>query len=56
MATRTEEPLYEVVNGQRVDLPPMAISSNLVAFMLGRNLENCVTAKGLVQQLGNQVS
>lgn len=30
-APRGEEPLYEVVNGQRVELPPMSIYANLIA-------------------------
>jgi len=33
-----EEPLYEVVNGQRVELPPMATSSNLIASILNRHM------------------
>lgn len=33
-----EEPLYEVVNGQRVELPPMATSSNVIASILNRRM------------------
>lgn len=35
-----EEPLYEVVNGRKVELPPMAIKSVVVASRLARHLGN----------------
>jgi len=33
-ASRRDEPLYEIVNGQRVELQPMGILSNLIAARL----------------------
>jgi Uma2 family endonuclease len=36
---RRDDPLYEVVNGQRVELPPMSIYANLIAKRLLLNLE-----------------
>jgi Uma2 family endonuclease len=40
-----EEPLYEVVNGKRVELPPLAISSIRVANTLGFFMESCARAE-----------
>jgi Uma2 family endonuclease len=40
-----EEPLYEVVNGQRVDSPPMAASSARVASTLGFFMASWAGAK-----------
>jgi Uma2 family endonuclease len=42
-----EEPLYEVVNGQRVELPPMATSSNLIASILSRHMGALADAEKL---------
>jgi Uma2 family endonuclease len=42
-----EAPLYEVVNGQRVELPPMATSSNRVASILARKLGNFAEDRGV---------
>jgi Uma2 family endonuclease len=42
-----EEPLYEVVNGRRVELPPMAASSNRVAGILGLFMDNWVRGENL---------
>lgn len=39
-----DDPLYEIVNGQRVDLPPMGIHSNLIANYLNVILFNYVIA------------
>jgi Uma2 family endonuclease len=36
---RPEEPLYEIVNGERVELPPMSIYASRIAFQLGIRLE-----------------
>jgi Uma2 family endonuclease len=33
-SVRDEEPLYEIVNGIRVDLPPMSIYANMIAGVL----------------------
>jgi Uma2 family endonuclease len=41
-----EEPLYEVVNGQRVELPPMAISSIRVTDTLALFMGNWARAQG----------
>jgi Uma2 family endonuclease len=35
-----DEPLYEVVNGQRVELPPMSIYANLIAKRLLLQIEH----------------
>jgi Uma2 family endonuclease len=42
-----EEPLYEVVGGQRVELPPMAASSNRVAGTLSFFMTDWARAEGL---------
>jgi Uma2 family endonuclease len=42
-----EEPPYEVVNGRRVELPPMAVSSKRVAWVLSLHLGNQMDAKKL---------
>src|SRR5207249_9139187 len=34
-----EEPLYEIVNGQKVELPPMSIYASLIAFQIGYILQ-----------------
>lgn len=34
-----DEPLYEIVNGQRVELPPMSSYATWIAFRLGSRLE-----------------
>jgi Uma2 family endonuclease len=44
-ASLIEEPLYEVVDGQRVELPPMATSSNRVANKLGFFMETWASAE-----------
>src|SRR5438128_1525689 len=38
-AAPAEEPLYEVVNGQRVELPPMGAQSTRIAGRLNTRLE-----------------
>jgi Uma2 family endonuclease len=43
-SSTSDEPLYEIINGERVDLPPMSILSNLIAgqlfFILASFLRN----------------
>jgi Uma2 family endonuclease len=46
-ASYVEAPLYEVVNGKKVELPPMATSSSRVASILGRKLGNHAEDQGL---------
>lgn len=45
--TSTEEPLYEVVNGQKVELPPMGAMEVLMATLLTGELNNFAKAHGL---------
>lgn len=40
LVSNGDEPLYEIVDGQRVDLPPIGILSNLVALQLSAILWN----------------
>jgi len=42
-----DEPLYEIVNGQRVDLPPMSAYATWLASHLHGRLGSYVEAKGL---------
>ena len=42
-----DDSLYEVVNGRRVELPPMGASPTRVASILGQNLGPYAKAKGL---------
>src|SRR5207253_8696932 len=42
-----EEPLYEVVNGERVELPPMSILAALIASWLQESLGPFVRSHGL---------
>jgi Uma2 family endonuclease len=44
---RRDEPLYEVVNGKRVELPPMSIFAVLIAGRLHTILDRFVSAHGL---------
>jgi Uma2 family endonuclease len=41
-----EEPLYEVVGGKKVELPPMAVSSNRVAWLVSTHLGTFAVSKG----------
>jgi Uma2 family endonuclease len=43
----TEEPLYEVVNGQKVELPPMSIYATRVAGRIYSRLDAFAEAQGL---------
>ena len=40
LVSQCDEPLYEIVDGQRVDLPPMGILSNLIALRLTVAISN----------------
>ena len=42
-----DEPLYEIVNGRKVELPPMAISSIRVASLLSFSPDSAGRASGL---------
>ena len=42
-----DEPLYEIVNGQRVDLPPMSAYATWLASCLHGQLWSCARDKGL---------
>jgi Uma2 family endonuclease len=42
-----DEPLYEVVNGQRVELPPMSIYASWIATRISRRLEAFADSAGL---------
>jgi Uma2 family endonuclease len=46
-ARPAEEPLYEVVNGERVELPPMSIYASWITACLGNGLFNFVSAEAL---------
>jgi Uma2 family endonuclease len=46
-APAPEEPLYEIVNGQTVELPPMSIYSTRVAVKLSTRLDSHADAHGL---------
>jgi Uma2 family endonuclease len=41
----SDEPLYEMINGQRVDLPPMSILSNMIACRLSYKIMNHLMRK-----------
>src|SRR5919199_5205808 len=45
--TVQEEPLYEIVNGQRVELPPMSVYATWLATRLQNRLGPYVEDKGL---------
>jgi Uma2 family endonuclease len=47
VATAHDEPLYEVVRGRRVELPPMGVYANHIAFLLTLKLENFARAHAL---------
>jgi Uma2 family endonuclease len=47
-----EEPLYEVVNGQKVELPPMSIFSSRIGAKLLTALEVHAASHGLGQAVG----
>src|SRR5262245_48484430 len=48
-ATSPDEPLYEVVRGQRVELPPMGAYSTRLAFLIGLQLDHFVRQHSLGQ-------
>jgi Uma2 family endonuclease len=43
----SEEALYEIIDGQRVELPPMSVRSSLIAFELARKIANFAEERDL---------
>src|SRR5262249_11072066 len=42
-----DEPLYEIVNGEKVEMPPMGAYSTMLAFWLGQLLDSFVRPRAL---------